>query len=121
MLVAYAPSAATRGLWAGPYLSDIFALSTTQIGTATLIMGAAMIAGTFAYGPLDRLMGTRKWVIFGGNALGTVALVLLCLWIDSAVWLAVLLMAVIGFMGPAFRSSWRMAAPSCRRIWSGAA
>ncbi len=102
MLVAYAPSAALRGLWAGPYLRDVFALSTTQIGTATLIMGAAMIAGTFVYGPLDRVLKTRKWVIFGGNVLSGVALVLLCLWIDNAVWLSVLLLAMIGFTGAAF-------------------
>lgn len=102
MLVAYAPSAALRGLWAGPYLNDVFGLNTTQIGTATLVMGAAMIAGTFAYGPLDRLLHTRKWVIFGGNALGAVALGLLCLWIDDAIWLAVLLLAVIGFLGASF-------------------
>ncbi|EEE38168.1 major facilitator superfamily protein [Rhodobacteraceae bacterium KLH11] len=102
MLVAYAPSAALRGLWAGPYLRDVFDLSTTQIGQATLIMGAAMIAGTFAYGPLDRILKTRKWVIFGGNALGAAALMLLCLWIDGGVWLAVLLLAVIGFLGASF-------------------
>ncbi|WP_171240398.1 MFS transporter [Ruegeria sp. HKCCA5491] len=102
MLVAYAPSAATRGLWAGPYLSDIFALSTTQIGTATLIMGAAMIAGTFTYGPLDRILGTRKWVIFGGNALGVIALSLLCLWIDNSVWVSIVLISIIGFVGASF-------------------
>ena len=102
MLVAYAPSAALRGLWAGPYFRDVFNLSTAQIGQATLIMGAAMIAGTFAYGPLDRIFKTRKWVIFGGNALGAVALVLLCLWIDAGVWLSILLLAVIGFLGASF-------------------
>ncbi len=102
MLVAYAPSGALRGLWAGPYLRDVFGLSTTQIGQATLIMGAAMIAGTFAYGPLDRILKTRKWVIFGGNMLGAAALALLCLWIEGAVWLSVLLMAAIGFLGASF-------------------
>jgi len=102
MLVAYAPSGALRGLWAGPYLLDVFGLTTTQIGQATLVMGAAMIAGTFAYGPLDRVLGTRKWVIFGGNALGALSLVLLCLWIADAVWLSVLLLAVIGFLGASF-------------------
>ncbi|KIC40476.1 MFS transporter [Ruegeria sp. ANG-R] len=102
MLVAYAPSAALRGLWAGPYLRDVFDLSTTQIGQATLIMGAAMIAGTFAYGPLDRILNTRKWVIFGGNALGAAALASLCLWIDVGVWLSILLLAVIGFLGASF-------------------
>ncbi|MBY6083214.1 MFS transporter [Ruegeria arenilitoris] len=102
MLVAYAPSAALRGLWAGPYLLDVFGLSATQIGQATLVMGAAMIAGTFAYGPLDRLLNTRKWVIFGGNALAVLALGLLGLWVAEAVWLSVLLMALIGFLGASF-------------------
>ncbi|MEM9585189.1 MAG: MFS transporter [Pseudomonadota bacterium] len=102
MLVAYAPSAALRGLWAGPYLNDVFNLTTTQIGTATLVMGAAMIAGTFVYGPLDRLFGTRKWVVFGGNTLCAAALALLCLWIDSAIWVSVLLLSVIGFLGASF-------------------
>ncbi len=102
MLVAYAPSAALRGLWAGPYLRDVFALNTTQIGQATLIMGAAMIAGTFAYGPMDRILKTRKWVIFGGNSLGSIALLLLCLWIDQGIWISILLLAVIGFLGASF-------------------
>jgi len=84
------------------YLNDVFGLSTTQIGTATLVMGSAMIAGTFVYGPLDRVFGTRKWVIFTGNALGVVALTLLCVWIDHATWLSVLLLAIIGFTGASF-------------------
>ncbi|SLN62549.1 Major Facilitator Superfamily protein [Falsiruegeria litorea R37] len=102
MFVAYAPSGAIRGLWAGPYLSDVFGLSTGQIGQATLVMGAAMIAGTFVYGPLDRILGTRKWVIFGGNLLSAVALTVLCLWIDQGVWTSVILLAVIGFTGATF-------------------
>ncbi len=102
MLVAYAPAAALRGLWAGPYLNDVFSLTTTQIGTATLVMGTAMIAGTFVYGPLDRLLGTRKWVIVGGNALGAAALGLLCLWVDSAVWVSVVMLSLIGFLGASF-------------------
>ena len=67
MFVNYAPSGALRGLWIGPYLTDTFALDTNQIGLATLAMGIAMIAGTFAFGPMDRIFGTRKWVIFAGN------------------------------------------------------
>lgn len=102
MLVAYAPSAALRGLWAGPYLRDVFGLDTGQIGQATLIMGAAMIAGTFAYGPLDRVLGSRKWVVFGGNLGGALALGLLVLWIDLGVWSSVALMAAIGFLGASF-------------------
>ncbi|MHA6264793.1 MFS transporter [Arenibacterium sp. CAU 1754] len=102
MFVNYAPSGAVRGLWIGPYLSDVFDQSTVQVGTATLIMGAAMIAGTLAYGPMDRIFRTRKWVVFAGNlgaALGLTALILL---IDRNVVLTVALIAIVGFFASSF-------------------
>jgi len=102
MFVAYAPSAALRGLWAGPYLRDVFALDTSQVGQATLVMGLAMIAGTLVYGPLDRLFGTRKWVIFGGNSAAALALAALIAWPDRSLALSVALLAVIGFAGASF-------------------
>ncbi|MGR3617772.1 MAG: MFS transporter [Paracoccaceae bacterium] len=102
MLVLYAPSAAIRGLWAGPYLSDVFGQNTAQIGTATLIMGVAMIAGTLFYGPLDRVLGTRKWVIFGGNILSLALLTALVIWVDASVTLSITLIAAIGFLGASF-------------------
>lgn len=102
MMIAYAPSGAIRGLWAGPYLRDVYALDTVQIGQATLIMGAAMILGTFVYGPLDRILGTRKWVILGGNVLAVVSLALLYLWIDAGILTSVALLAAVGFLGATF-------------------
>ncbi|OBY25432.1 MFS transporter [Leisingera sp. JC1] len=102
MLVAYAPSGALRGLWIGPYLSDVYGLSTQAVGLATLVMGAAMIAGTFAYGPLDRVLGTRKWLILGGNLLGCAALGGLILATGAPVWMPVAMMAAVGFFGASF-------------------
>ncbi len=67
MAACYAPSAGLRGLWVGPYYTDVFGADATRIGNVTLLMGLAMVAGNFAYGPLDRLFGSRKWVVFGGN------------------------------------------------------
>jgi hypothetical protein len=60
---------AERGLWAGPYFSSVFGLEPVARGHALLVMAAAMSAGAMAYGPLDRLLKTRKWVVFGGGAL----------------------------------------------------
>ncbi|MEL6450542.1 MAG: MFS transporter [Pseudomonadota bacterium] len=102
MFVNYAPMAAIRGLWIGPYLTDVFALSTGQIGIATLVMSLAMIAGTLAYGPLDRLLGTRKWIVFAGNGITVVLLAALVLTITAQPWLSVGLMAAIGFFGASF-------------------
>lgn len=102
MLVAYAPSAALRGLWIGPYLNDLYGLSTQAVGLASLVMGAAMIAGTFAYGPLDRVLGSRKRVVLGGNLLGGAALGGLMLTTGGPVWLPVAMMALVGFFGASF-------------------
>ena len=61
-----------------------------------------MIAGSLVYGPLDKLLNTRKWVIFGGNFVGLVALVCLALMIEWNVWFSAFLMAVIGLFGASF-------------------
>lgn len=101
-LVQYAPAAGLRGLWIGPYMGDVFGYDTTAIGNVTLIMGLAMILGTFAYGPLDRLLGTRKWVIFGGNAAAMVALAGLWALPAANPGLSVALCAAVGFFGASF-------------------
>ncbi|MFN4144153.1 MFS transporter [Aestuariivirga sp.] len=64
--VSYAVILAERGLWAGPFFSSVYGLDPLARGNALLVMAAAMSAGAMAYGPLDRLLGTRKWVVFGG-------------------------------------------------------
>ena len=97
--VNYAPSGALRGLWIGPYIQDVFA---TPAGGASMIMALAMIVGTFVYGPLDRMFGTRKWVVFTGNSLGLACLVALGLGVGSGYWPAVFLFAAIGFFGMSF-------------------
>jgi len=38
-----------------------------------------MIAGTFAYGPMDRIFRTRKWIIFIGSSICVAAIVGLAL------------------------------------------
>lgn len=102
LMVNYAPAAGLRGLWVGPYLADVHGATEALIGTATLVMGLAMVLGAFAYGPLDRILGTRKWVIFGGNAFCALSLAALALWPQPGLVTAVALFAVIGFFGMSF-------------------
>ena len=102
MLVNYAPAASMRGLWAGPYVADVFAASTQTIGQVTFVMAVSMIIGSFAFGPMDRLFKTRKWVIFGGQVLGLGAMVGLFLLPDRDLILSTALLAVVGFSGSSF-------------------
>ncbi|MDR9482594.1 MAG: MFS transporter [Salibaculum sp.] len=102
MFVNYAPSAGTRGLWVGPYMADVFGADAARIGLVSLVMGLAMIAGNFAYGPLDRWLGTRKWGIFGGNLLGAAACFALAGLTTGNIWTVTVLLALVGFFGASF-------------------
>ena len=98
----YAPVAGVRGLWVGPYLADVFHLDALALGNASLAMGIAMILGSLAYGPLDRLLGTRKGVLLGGNLALAAALLGLWAWPAAELGLAVALLCAVGFFGSSY-------------------
>mgnify|MGYP000953472855 CR=1 FL=1 len=102
MASCYAPSAGLRGLWTGPYLADVFDADALQIGRVTFVMGLAMVAGNFAYGPLDRILHTRKWLIFCGNLMMLACLLLLWHKPDQSETRAMILLGGVGFFGASF-------------------
>ena len=102
MAVNYLPIGALRGLWVGPYMADMYGLDAGGIGRVTLAMGVAMVLGNLAYGPLDRVFGTRKWLIFGGNTLVVGGLLALWALPVEGVLFATLMLAGIGFFGASF-------------------
>jgi predicted MFS family arabinose efflux permease len=102
MAVNYAAAAGLRGVWAGPYFSQLYQADTLAIGKATLVMGLAMVAGNFLYGPADRLFGSHKRVVLGGNALLAATLAALWLAPDAGSGPATALMATAGFFGATF-------------------
>ncbi|SDW20122.1 MFS transporter [Roseicitreum antarcticum] len=102
LFVNYAPAAGLRGLWLGPFYADVYGAGTAQIGLASLVMAGAMVLGNFAYGPLDRVFHSRKWVVFGGNAMGAACLLTLAAFPLSGFWPTALLFAGIGCFGASF-------------------
>lgn len=96
--VSYAVVLAERGLWAGPYFSSVYGLDPVARGNALLVMAAAMSAGAMAYGPLDRLLGTRKWVVFGGVLFTAICFAALSL-PGLSLGGAIILMGVLGGLG----------------------
>jgi len=75
--VAYAAIVTLLGLWAGPYLQHVHGLDTIERGNMIFAMAIGQIAGIFAYGPLDRLIGRRKPIIIAGAVAAAGALVVL--------------------------------------------
>jgi nitrate/nitrite transporter NarK len=102
MAACYAPPAGLRGLWAGPWRADVFGEGAAAIGQITLIMGLSMVAGNFAYGPMERLLGSRKWLIVGGNTAMVGCLLGLYASAASPGWAPVALLAGVGFFGASF-------------------
>lgn len=95
-LVSYAVLVVVRGLWIGPYLADAHGLDPVARGQAVTVMVVAMIVGAFAYGPLDRVFGTRKWVVAAGTLVSVLALAALWAWPTADLAVAVGLLAVLG-------------------------
>lgn len=102
LFVHYGVAAGARGLWVSPYFEDIFNLSIREIGTVTFYMSLAMVIGTLVYGPLDKILNTRKWIVVGGS----IALMFACAFltfVPTPLQMHALLAFVsIGFFGMGF-------------------
>jgi len=102
LTVNYSIPGGIRGLWAGPYLQDVFGASVIEIGSVTLYMAIALSVGSFFYGLLDRFFNTRKWIIFIGNFLVLGALVWLAYLPTTTIIQVTIGFVVIGFFGSSY-------------------
>jgi predicted MFS family arabinose efflux permease len=64
---AYATMLTVLGVWGGPYLFDVHGLDGVQRGNVLLAMGVAQTIGILCYGPLDRVLRSRKKVVILGT------------------------------------------------------
>ena len=94
---AYATMLTVLGVWGGPYLYDVYGLDAVQRGNVLLAMGVAQILGILAYGPMDRLLRSRKKVVLGGAAISVALLALLALLPRPPLALAVVLLTTFCF------------------------
>ena len=101
VLIHYAPVAGIRGLWIGPYVNDTFG-GDGNLAFATTAMSLSMIAGTFAYGPMDRIFGTRKWIIFIGSSICLASILGLALMEQITFGISVSLFCILGFFGMSY-------------------
>lgn len=95
----YAVPAALRGLWAAPYVSEVFGADDHAIGFVTLGMGLAMVLGNFLVAPLVRLAGSLRRAALGLTGVTVMVLALLVLFPAAGLIPAALLLGLIGFSG----------------------
>ncbi len=100
--VNYGASAAIRGLWAGPYLEDVFAASPETVGYAALLMGIAMIIGNYLAGPAVRIVGSVRRTILIGTTATVVVIGMLWLLSGYSLALSVALLTLVGLSGASY-------------------
>lgn len=75
----YAALVTVRGLWAGPYLTDLFAMAPLARGQVLLAMSVATILGTLAYGFIEQRLDRRRGPVLVGSLGAVLGLLLLAL------------------------------------------
>jgi MFS family permease len=65
-------------------------------------MALSMVVGSFLYGPLDTLFGTRKWVAVAGNFVAVLALTALALFPVAGLSQTTVLLVIVGVAGGSY-------------------
>ena len=94
---AYATLLTVLGIWGGPYLYNVHHLDGVARGNVLLAMGVAQTLGILSYGPMDRLLHSRKKVVFGGTLISATLLACLALLAHPSLWLATALLVAFSF------------------------
>jgi predicted MFS family arabinose efflux permease len=93
----YACTFTVQGLWGGPFLREVHGLSPIEAGNVLLIAVIAYQVGMLAFGPLDRLLDTRKWIATGGSLVIISILATLTLASAPPIWVPIGAIVGIGF------------------------
>ena len=93
--VTYAASACIRGLWAGPYLTEVFGASDDLIGWVTLGMGIAMVTANLSVGRVVRLFGSDKRTSIANTLLLVGVLTSLWLFPGTSLTLSAILLVMV--------------------------
>ncbi len=93
----YACTFTVQGLWGGPFLREAHGLTKIESGNVLLVAVIAYQCGMLVFGPLDRLLDTRKWIAFAGTSTIATILGTLALWGQPPLWLVIGAIIAIGF------------------------
>ncbi len=93
----YACTFTVQGLWGGPYLREVHGLTPIEAGNVLFTAVIAYQIGMLTFGPLDRVLDTRKWIVVFGTVAIITTLALMALMPRLPVSLAIGGIVVIGF------------------------
>lgn len=100
--VGYGTMITTRGLWAGPYLAEVFHLPAAERGYSLAAMTVAIAAGTLIYAAIERRWRSRKRPILLGTVLAVAGLLLLAVLPGVSLGIALVGLLTIGGCGASY-------------------
>ena len=92
----YACTFTIQGLWGGPFLREVHGFTAIEAGHVLLAAVIAYQVGMIVFGPLDRILDTRKWIAIAGTLSIATILALLAALSHPPAWLAVAAIIAIG-------------------------
>lgn len=95
---SYACTFTIQGLWGGPYLREVHGLSPIAAGNVLLTAVIAYQIGMLAFGPLDRVLDTRKYIAMGGNLTIAALIATLAIASQPPLWAPIAALIGIGFL-----------------------
>ena len=113
----YACTFTVQGLWGGAFLREVYGMSAIEAGNVLLAAVITYQFGIVAFGPLDRVLDTRKWIAIGGTLVTISMLATLALASRPPVWVPIGAIVAIGF----FSASSTMVMTHGRGIFPGPA
>jgi predicted MFS family arabinose efflux permease len=93
----YACTFTVQGLWGGPFLREVHGLSAIEAGNVLLVAVIAYQCGILAFGPLDRLLDTRKWIALVASLVIIAILATMALASHPPIWVPIAAILGIGF------------------------
>ncbi len=93
----YACTFTVQGLWGGPYLREVYGLTAIEAGNVLFASVITYQIGMLTFGPLDRLLDTRKWIVVFGTVVILAMLVMLAAVARLPAWAAIGALLAIGF------------------------
>ncbi|RMD88547.1 MAG: MFS transporter [Alphaproteobacteria bacterium] len=102
LFTGYGTIASIVALWGGPYLADVYGLDPVARGNILFLMAAGLVVGPLLYGPLDRRLNTRKWIVLPGAAMPVAALLALAIIGRPPLWALPVLLVLVSINNGAF-------------------
>src|SRR3546814_4290287 len=87
-----------RALWVGPYLADVHGLDLVARGHVILALSLAWLVSALIYGPMDRVLDTRRGVVSAGMVAMTAALAALAVFGGAGIATVTVLLVLFGLV-----------------------